>query len=75
MIALYTGFHFSEVLNLQWKDTDFTKEIVSINPKHNFTPKNYEFRTIPLNKELKEYLLSIIYKNQKRAEYNRAIKG
>jgi integrase len=59
MIALYTGFRFSEVLNLQWQDIDLINNSISVNPKHNFTPKDYEFRAIPLNKELKEYLLSV----------------
>lgn len=59
MIGIYTGFRISEVFNLQWKDINFEAETISVNPKHNFTPKSYEFRTIPLNKILKEYLFNL----------------
>ncbi|MDR3306983.1 MAG: site-specific integrase [Endomicrobium sp.] len=69
MISLYTGFRLSEVFNLQVQDIDFSKDTISVNPKHGFTPKNYEFRTIPLNKELKEYLIKNIPENKKGRDY------
>ena len=52
-IALHTGFRISEVYNLQWKDVDFDKNTISVIPKHDFTPKDNEFRTVPLNQYLK----------------------
>ncbi|MDR2812072.1 MAG: tyrosine-type recombinase/integrase, partial [Endomicrobium sp.] len=69
MISLYTGFRLSEVFNLQFQDIDFNKDTISVNPKHGFIPKNYEFRTIPLNKELREYLIQNIPKIKKGRDY------
>jgi site-specific recombinase XerD len=57
IIALYTGFRLAEIAALQWSDVDFVSEIISCNPKHGFTPKSNEFRTIPLNEHLRDYLL------------------
>ena len=47
-VGLYTGFRIGEVYALQWQDVDFAKNTISIMPKHNWTPKDYEFRTISL---------------------------
>jgi len=69
MIALYTGFRISEVLNLQWSDVDFTKNLISVNPKHDFTPKDYEFRAIPINAQLKAYLLKLKLSEAKDSDY------
>jgi site-specific recombinase XerD len=58
-IALYTGFRLAEICSLQWQDIDFISDTISVNPKHGFTPKSNEFRTIPLNQYLKSYLLPL----------------
>jgi site-specific recombinase XerD len=57
-IAINAGLRISEVYNLQWKDVNFDKEAptISVVPKHNFIPKDYESRTIPLNANLFVYL-------------------
>ncbi|MDR2427221.1 MAG: tyrosine-type recombinase/integrase [Endomicrobium sp.] len=69
IIALYTGFRISEVYYLQWQDVDFDKNLISVNPKHDFTPKDYEFRSIPINANLKGYLLKIKPASAKNNDY------
>ncbi|MDR3275424.1 MAG: tyrosine-type recombinase/integrase [Endomicrobium sp.] len=69
VIGLYTGFRISEVYNLQWKDINFESNAVSVTPKHNFTPKDNEFRSIPLNIKLKNFLLSIKPKGCNGTDY------
>ncbi|MDR3112989.1 MAG: site-specific integrase [Endomicrobium sp.] len=69
IISLYTGFRISEVFNLQWKDIDLEKNLISVSPKHNWTPKNYEFRAIPINAQLKQYLLKIKPAKAKSKDY------
>jgi site-specific recombinase XerD len=59
MIALYTGFRISEVYNLQWQDINFEDNKISVVPRASFTPKDHEFRSLPLNSKLKEYLLKL----------------
>lgn len=59
VIALYTGFRISEVYHLHWQDIDFDKNFISVTPKQDFTPKDYEFRSIPINSHLRDYLLKI----------------
>ncbi|MCL1971861.1 MAG: site-specific integrase [Endomicrobia bacterium] len=68
-IALYTGFRIGEVYNLQWQDVDFIKNLISVAPKHNWTPKDYEFRSIPMNASLKEYLLKLRPETAKETDY------
>jgi integrase len=69
IIALYTGFRIGEIFNLQWQDVDFIKNFISVVPKHNWTPKDYEFRSIPINAKLKEYLLKIRPETAKETDY------
>jgi site-specific recombinase XerD len=69
VIGLYTGFRISEVYNLQWKDINFENNTISVMPKHNFTPKDNEFRSIPLNIKLKNFLLSIKQKKCDDTDY------
>jgi site-specific recombinase XerD len=44
---------------LQWRDIDFERNLISVNPKNDFTPKNGKRRTAPLHPQLREFLLSL----------------
>ena len=35
----YSGFHFGEMLGLEWKDVDFENDIISIKRTSNYTSK------------------------------------
>jgi len=52
LTALYTGMRVRELINLEWKDIDFTKKIILVQNKANFQTKNKTFRAIPLNSRL-----------------------
>ncbi len=69
MIALYTGFRIGEIFNLQWQDVDFIKNDIRVSPKHNWTPKDYEFRSIPIHPTLKEYLLKLRPETVEETDY------
>jgi len=66
-VALNTGMRKSELLNLRWDCIDFENRSIIIKSveggkEESWHTKNYEFRTIPLNDELYEFLLS--YRNR-----------
>lgn len=54
--ALYTGMRRNELFNLEWKDIDFNRNVVTIRNKEGFTTKSKKFRTIPLHDTLKAIL-------------------
>ena len=53
---LYAGLRKNEVCWLEWQDIDFRRGVITLRNKEDFTLKNYETRTIPLHKRLKEIL-------------------
>jgi len=50
--ALYTGIRANELINLEWEDFDFNREVLTISNKIDFQTKSRKFRTIPLNSRL-----------------------
>ena len=49
-VAISTGLRARELVNLTWLDIDWEKSILSVTAKPDWTPKDYEERTVPLNK-------------------------
>lgn len=55
LTALYTGCRLNEVLNIQWKDIDFSNWVLTIRNKENFKTKTGKNRRIPIS----EFLYSL----------------
>lgn len=53
------GLRRGEIVNLMWSDIDFKKSTISINPKSNWHPKDFEIRHIPMNSNLSNFLKEI----------------
>lgn len=56
------GLRRGEILHLEWSDIDFDKKIITVQPKKNWHPKDYECRDIPLSEDLFLYLKNLSYK-------------
>ncbi|MDA1191174.1 MAG: tyrosine-type recombinase/integrase [Candidatus Poribacteria bacterium] len=56
--AVYTGMRKSELFNLRWEDVDFERNTVTIQPKPDWHPKNYEYRVLEMARPLREVLLA-----------------
>jgi len=54
--GLHTGCRLGEIVNLQWKDINFEKEVINIINKENFLTKTRKERSIPCSK----YLFNIL---------------
>lgn len=52
--AITTGMRAGEIVNLRWKDIDIENERITVKDT-----KNYDYRIIPINSDLKETLISI----------------
>ena len=50
------GLRRAEIHNLTWDDIDFRRGILSITPKKDWAPKDYECRDIPMPEDLKNHL-------------------
>lgn len=50
------GLRRAEIHNLTWADVDFRRGILSVTPKKDWTPKDYECRDIPMPDDLKAHL-------------------
>jgi integrase/recombinase XerD len=53
---LMAGLRKAELENLEWSDVDFDVGTVAVSPKADFTPKDYEQRSIEVPDELLEIL-------------------
>ena len=49
LLGSRAGLRRGEIANLQWKDIDFDKNILTIQSKENWHPKTYECRDIPID--------------------------
>ena len=49
---LYTGLRRNELIYLDWSDVNIKNKILSVSPKENWHPKDYEIRHIPINGNL-----------------------
>ena len=65
LLGARAGLRRGEMQNLMWSDIDFKKGILSITPKKDWIPKDYECRDIPLSLDLKEHLQKL----PKRGQY------
>jgi len=59
---LMSGLRKAELENLEWDDVDFTAGTVTVSPKADFTPKDWEQRTI----EVPDDLLKILKEMSRR---------
>jgi len=57
MILFHTGVRKGELLELEWDDVDFERQIIKIGPKDGWSPKGKRPREIPINDELFEVIL------------------
>ena len=57
--ALYTGMRQKEIYTLEWQNIDFNQESIMVINKIGFLTKSKKFRTIPLHKKLKDFLLPL----------------
>ncbi|MBI5787811.1 MAG: site-specific integrase [Candidatus Schekmanbacteria bacterium] len=58
-LLLMTGMRRDEFLHLEWTDIDLKRNVINIQPKTDWTPKDYEARIIPFGVPVKELLLSL----------------
>src|SRR5439155_21598339 len=82
-VAINTGLRARELANLIWPDIDFEKSFLRVTAKPDWTPKDYEERTIPLNKAslaaLKEHKLKrailgrYVFSRQDGRKYGRGL--
>lgn len=49
MTYLYTGLRRSELIYLNWADVNLEKKFISVTPKPDWHPKDFEIRHIPVN--------------------------
>lgn len=59
------GLRRAEIHNLMWKDIDFDRELLSVTPKKDWHPKDYECRDIPMPLDLIKHLKTL----PKRGDY------
>lgn len=62
LLGARAGLRRAEIHNLMWKDIDFQKGILSVTPKKDWTPKDYECRDIPLSEDVEKHLQHLPHK-------------
>ena len=65
LLGARAGLRRGEIQNLMWSDINFETNILSITPKEDWHPKDYECRDIPMSADLREHLL----KTPRQGEY------
>lgn len=65
LLGAREGMRRGEIFHLKWTDVDFEKNIIIIQPKDDWHPKTYECRDIPMDKLVRDHLLTI----PRRGEY------
>jgi site-specific recombinase XerD len=58
-IGMYTGLRLGEILNLQWKDIQFSERIIKVLNKEYYTIKTGKLRTIPISDKLFTILINM----------------
>lgn len=58
--AILTGCRLNEIINLQWKDVNFSERVLTIRNKPNFKTKTGKIRQIPISDNLYNLLSDII---------------
>ena len=56
LLGTRAGLRRGEMIHLDWNDIDFNRKILTVQPKHGWTPKTNECRDIPLSADLLSYL-------------------
>jgi integrase len=56
MVGLNCGLRLDEALHLQWSDVDLERALLHVRVKKDWSPKNHQPRTIPMNARLVAYL-------------------
>lgn len=56
LLGCRAGLRRGELVNLTWQDIDFKRQILTVQPKENWRPKDYECRDIPLSADLSKIL-------------------
>lgn len=59
LLGSQAGLRRAEIANLYWEDVNFKKSVLSITPKENWHPKDFEVRHIPLTKQLSKHLQAL----------------
>lgn len=59
LLGSQAGLRRAEIANLYWEDVNFKKSVLSITPKENWHPKDFEVRHIPLTKQLAQHLQAL----------------
>ena len=49
LLGCRAGLRRGEIVNLSWQDIDLNKKLITIQPKENWHPKDYECRDIPID--------------------------
>lgn len=49
LLGCRAGLRRGEIVNLSWNDIDLSKKLITIQPKSNWHPKDYECRDIPID--------------------------
>lgn len=49
LLGCRAGLRRGEIVNLSWDDIDLSKKLITIQPKSNWHPKDYECRDIPID--------------------------
>lgn len=58
-LGVRAGLRRAEIHNLTWKDINFERGILSVTPKKDWHPKDYECRDIPMPADLAQHLRAL----------------
>jgi integrase len=59
LLGARAGLRRGEIQNLKWEDINFETNILSVTPKSDWHPKDFECRDIPMSADLREHLLKM----------------
>jgi len=71
---LLTGMRTGELINLEWEDIDFDRDVIHIRAKQDWQPKDKEAREIPLHHQLKAVLQDLKEKSDSRYVFGKGDK-
>jgi integrase len=64
IIAFYSGCRISELLNIRWKDVDFTNNKICIKNHQHHTTKSLKQRDIPIHSRIKQVIETLPRENE-----------
>jgi len=62
---LLTGMRRGELENLEWRDIDFKRNLITVRVRQDFQPKGREARGIPLHPDLKPVLKNVPHRSDR----------